>query len=168
MKPEVIRVKAICVFRTDDRILVFEAFDSAAGRRFYRPLGGAVEPGETSHEAIEREIREEVGLDISRVRLLGTLEHLFSYEGKPGHEIVFVYDACFNNESVYESNEVIVHQDDGDTILASWRSIHSFDNYHRLAPESLASLLKSSGNTMTEDDPLSPDSNSSADGHPPC
>ena len=144
-KPEAIRVKAICVFQAGDRILVFEAFDSAERKPFYRPLGGAVEPGETSYEAIRREIREEVGRDISDVRLLGTLENLFSYEGKAGHEIVFVYDACFDDESIHTANEVTVLQDNGDTIRASWRSIHSFDNYHRLVPESLASLLESSG-----------------------
>ena len=141
VKPDAIRAKAICLFRTGDRILVFEGFDAAAGRSFYRPLGGAVEPGETSHEAIRREMREEVGLEISCMRLLGTLENRFIYEGDAGHEIVFAYDARFEDESVCESDEVTVAQDDGGTVTATWRSINSFDNYRRLVPEPLAALL---------------------------
>ena len=122
---------------------MFEAFDSVKGTPFYRPLGGAVHPGETTQEAVRREIREELGLEISDLCLLGTIENLFTCEGKPGHEVVFVYDGRFPDESVYERSSLEGHEDDGGMFRASWRALDSFDDYHRLVPEPLTSLLTS-------------------------
>jgi 8-oxo-dGTP pyrophosphatase MutT (NUDIX family) len=141
MKPDSIRVVAICLFRVEDRILVFEAFDSVRGTPFYRPLGGGVEPGETTRETIQREIVEELGLEVTDLRLLGTLENLFTCEGRPGHEIVFVYDGRFADESVYQRSVLTVTEDNGETLAARWHALDSFDEYHRLVPEALISLL---------------------------
>ena len=74
IKPSYIRVIAICVFQRDTTILVFEAFDPVKGTPFYRPLGGGVDPGETSEAAVIREIREEIGQEITALRLLGVLD----------------------------------------------------------------------------------------------
>jgi len=54
IKPSFIRVIAICIFRRGNRILV-EAFDSVKGSPYYRPLGGGIEPGETSETTLIRE-----------------------------------------------------------------------------------------------------------------
>ncbi|OGO29901.1 MAG: hypothetical protein A2Z29_05740 [Chloroflexi bacterium RBG_16_56_11] len=140
-----IRVISICVFRHDDSILVFHGFDSVKGTPFYRPLGGAVEFGETTREAIEREIREELGLEADDLKLLGTLENIFLYEGEPGHEIVFVYDGRFKDDSVYRMESLTVCEDNGVTMKATWRNLDSFDDYHRLVPEELMSLLRDNG-----------------------
>ncbi len=64
-KAESIQVIAICVFGRDDNILVFDGFDSVKGLPLYRPLGGGIEPGETSQEAVAREIHEELGLEVT-------------------------------------------------------------------------------------------------------
>jgi 8-oxo-dGTP pyrophosphatase MutT (NUDIX family) len=141
MKPDSIRVVAICLFRVEDRILVFEAFDSVRGTPFYRPLGGGVEPGETTRETIQREIREELGLEVTDLHLLGALENLFTCEGELGHEIVFVYDGRFADESAYQRSVLTVTEDNGETLKARWRALDSFDECHRLVPEALISLL---------------------------
>jgi len=142
MKSEHIRVIAICLFRINGNILVFEGFDSVKETYFYRPLGGEVDPGETTEEAIVREIHEELGQKIVDIRLLGVLENLFVLEGAPGHEIVFVYDGRFADESVYRKTSLTVQEDNGDVLEATWRSLDSFDNFRRLVPESLRSLLE--------------------------
>lgn len=141
MKPNFIRVIAICSFRYNDRILVFEGFDTVKGTPFYRPLGGGVHPGETSREAIVREIREEVDLEITNLQLIGTLENLFVENGKPHHEIVFVYDGRFIDPSVYNRSALTVREDNGEVLRAAWRPLDFFNEYHRLVPESLWSLL---------------------------
>jgi 8-oxo-dGTP pyrophosphatase MutT (NUDIX family) len=64
LKPQRIRVIAICVIRSEKGILVFEGFDSVKGAFYYRPLGG-VEPGETSAAAVKREILEEIGQELT-------------------------------------------------------------------------------------------------------
>src|SRR5262245_55584527 len=136
-----IRVVAICVFRRGDSILVSEGLDSVKRERFARPLGGGVEPGETSAMAIVREVREEIGQDVSGLRLLGVIENLFTYEGAPRHEIVFVYDARLADLTLYERPEIPVAEPGWQT-PAVWRTLDSFGPHCRLVPEGLQALLE--------------------------
>jgi 8-oxo-dGTP pyrophosphatase MutT (NUDIX family) len=85
-----IRPIAVCLFRNENRILVSEGFDTVKQYYYYRPLGGGIEYGESSREAIVREIQEELGARVENLQLLGVLENIFVYEGQLGHEIVFV------------------------------------------------------------------------------
>jgi len=139
-----IRVLALCILRQDDRILVNEAQDPHDGRRFCRPLGGGVEFGETGLAAIRREIREELGAELTDVQSLGTLESLFSYAGRPGHELVLVYSARFADERLYGHAELAGQESDGQAFVASWRSLDSFADDCRLVPEGLLALLATS------------------------
>lgn len=108
IKPPFIRVIAICVFQHNNHILVFEGFDSVKGTPFYRPLGGGVDPGETSLAAVVREIREETGQEVTDLRLLGVLESIFTVDQRTGHEIVFVYDGRFCDEQIYHQTTLTV------------------------------------------------------------
>lgn len=140
--PEHIRVIAICVFRHGDKILVFEHFDTVKGTPFYRPLGGAVEFGETTGQAIKREIKEEIGLEVTGLKLLDIIENIFTLNGGTGHEIVYVYDGQFTDASVYARESFPMQEDNGDIYKVSWRSLDSFNDYHRLVPEELTAILK--------------------------
>ncbi|MDA0267872.1 MAG: NUDIX hydrolase [Cyanobacteria bacterium] len=136
-----IRPIAICLFRQGDRILVYEDTDSVRQLRFGRPLGGGLDFGETSEAAIAREIREELSAEIHSIQLLGILESVFEYEGKPGHEIVFVYDAKFVNESLYERSELDVNEGKRQ-FKARWRSLDDFrQDAPHLVPEGLWQFL---------------------------
>jgi ADP-ribose pyrophosphatase YjhB (NUDIX family) len=135
-----IRVISVCVFRHGDSILVSEGIDTVKQERFARPLGGGVEQGETSAQAIVREIREELGQAITELRLLGVLENIFQYQGQPGHEVVFVYDARFVDESRYDRDELPMCEA-GWTTPAKWRLLGSFGPECRLVPEGLATWL---------------------------
>ena len=53
--------------------------------------GGHIEFGETGAEALEREVREEMGLESSAKEFLGCCEHRFDQHGKPHAEINLVY-----------------------------------------------------------------------------
>jgi len=145
LNPERIRVIAICVFRIGDSILVLEGNDTTEGSPFYRPPGGEVEFGETTEEAIKREIQEELALEVKDIRLLGVLENIFTYEGETGHEIVYVYDGHFADESAYEKEVFELREDNGEIWKARWRKQDFFSAYHRLVPEGLAELLKNTG-----------------------
>ncbi|KUM38654.1 NUDIX hydrolase [Pseudomonas sp. EpS/L25] len=136
-----IRVLALCVLRQGDQILIRQMQDPHDGLSFCRPLGGGVEFGETSQAAVRREIREELGVELAEVRLLGTLESLFSYAGRPGHEVVLVYAAEFADRQLYERAELPGQESDGEAFLATWRSLASFDDACRLVPEGLMELV---------------------------
>jgi 8-oxo-dGTP pyrophosphatase MutT (NUDIX family) len=92
-KLESIRIVALCVFKKDDKILV-RKYDGDF--TCFRPIGGTVEYGEHSEQAVVREVREEIGIEISDPRLLGIIENVFvpkdTGEGL-GHNIEFIYEA---------------------------------------------------------------------------
>jgi 8-oxo-dGTP diphosphatase len=56
----------------DDRVLVMQA---TYGDRAWGLPGGALDPGETIHEALRRECREELGLDVEPLYLSGVYHH---------------------------------------------------------------------------------------------
>ena len=138
-----IRPIAVCLFRNNNRILVSEGFDSVKQDYYYRPLGGGVEYGETSRDAVAREIREELAAEIENIQLLGVVENIFVYQGEQGHEIVFVFDAEFVDKSLYQLDEIDGYEQEADIkFKAKWYSLGETGNGDgRLVPENLAELL---------------------------
>ena len=137
-----IRPRAICIFRRDGRILVGFATDPRTGGLYARPLGGGIEFGERSDEALRREIREELGAEIHDPRLLGVLENIFTLEGRRWHEIVFVYDALFADPSLYERPSLPVNEA-ACVAPARWLPLDAFgDDTLPLYPRDLTALLR--------------------------
>ena len=102
-----IRPIALCVFRKNNRILVFEGYDPSEKKTFYRPLGGGIDFGERSEDTVRREIREEINAEVGELHFLGTLENIFSFDGKLGHEIVQIYDGMLEESGLYEQAVII-------------------------------------------------------------
>lgn len=138
-----IRHLAICIFHHEGKILVNPFHDPVKQQLLFRPLGGGVEFGEKSSEAIVREIREELDVPIRDVRLLGTLESIFTYLGKPGHEVVQVYDARFEDPALYDKQWLEGQESNGERFRAVWRDSASLSAEGTLVPEGLYELLNS-------------------------
>jgi ADP-ribose pyrophosphatase YjhB (NUDIX family) len=137
-----IRVRVICVFRRGDTILVSFARDPRNGRRYARTIGGGVEVGERTEDALRREIREELAAEIERPHLLGVLENIFTIEGRQVHEIVFVYDAQFADASLAHCEEIAVNEA-ACIGPATWVAISEFgDDTLPLYPRDLVLLLR--------------------------
>lgn len=136
-----IRPIAICLFRRGDRLLVHQGHDPVKETQFARPLGGGIDFGESSRDAVIREIREELGADITEVKFIGVVESIYVYRGKPEHEIVFVYDGQFVDKSLYEQTTLTV-QEGARRFEATWRSLDEMrGNPLFLVPEGLWDLL---------------------------
>ena len=143
-----IRPIAICVFRNNGRIFVFEGYDSIKGETFYRPLGGGIEFGEYSRDAIAREVREEIGRDVANLRYLGAVENVFVCNAKPRHEIVMVYEGEFADPAMYACESLDGVEDSGDRFKAMWMPLQHFrDGLSPLYPDGLLELLKEGENT---------------------
>ena len=139
----IIRPVALCVIRRDDKVLVFEGYDTSKKDHFYRPLGGTIEFGESSSAAAAREMAEELNTEVTNVRWLGIVENIFTVHGQTGHEIVMLYEADFADETLYERNPIWGQEDDGSTIKAVWKSLDDFKaGRGRLVPEGLLAILE--------------------------
>lgn len=105
-KPGEIRVLALGIVRHDDRVFISEGYDPAKQQTFYRALGGGVEFGETSSEALKREFQEELQAEIKNIKYLDCQENLFTFNGQLGHEILFIYECDFVDPKFYQIEEI--------------------------------------------------------------
>jgi 8-oxo-dGTP pyrophosphatase MutT (NUDIX family) len=136
-----VRAIAVCVVRDGGRTFVAEGRDSARRLTFYRPLGGTIEFGERGIECAAREVLEESGSEVVDLIYLGTLENIFTYEGRPGHEIVLVYEGRFADERMYGLDELMCKEGDVE-FRAVWKRFDEFDPESApLYPEGLIQLL---------------------------
>lgn len=134
---------ALCVCRRGGRILVQSLTDPADGGRFHRPFGGGVEFGERAADAVRREFREELDVELSGLVLLGVMENLFTYAGRPGHEIVFVFDGALDDAAMYGRGDLVGRESDGDPVPAVWISLDEVEaSGVPLYPAGLLELLR--------------------------
>ena len=117
-KKKKIRVIALGLIRSGDsfadpagyRIFVSEGYDSLKKENFYRALGGGVEFGETSLEALKREFQEEIQAELTNIKYLDCLENIFTCDGEAGHEIIQLYQCDFQDSKFYELPEMSFHE----------------------------------------------------------
>ena len=117
-----IKAKALCIFRHQDQVLLSYGYDPSKDETYLRPIGGGIEFGETSVQAIEREVLEEINQQITKPKLLAVLENLFTFDGQQGHEIVFVYDAEFIDSVLSTAIEIHGCETSGLSYIAQWLS----------------------------------------------
>jgi ADP-ribose pyrophosphatase YjhB (NUDIX family) len=94
-----IKVKSMGVFVSDGRMLVMTCFDSVKQKAFFRLLGGHVEFGEDSRTTLRREMQEELATEVEVTDLLDVIQNVFTFEGRPHHEVIFVHRARFLDDS---------------------------------------------------------------------
>lgn len=141
-----IRPLALCLFRRGDKILVARGYDAVKDQTFYRPIGGGINFGERGADAVRREVREELDAEVVDVVYLGAFENIFAYEGKPGHEIILIYDGRFTDPKLNEDDTLLEGEDDEELLYeASWKPLDFFraEDAPPLYPAGLLNLLDS-------------------------
>ena len=134
-KPGKIRVLALGLIRDGGRIFISIGYDPAKQQTFYRAMGGGVDFGETSTDALQREFQEEIQAELRNIRYLGCLENLFNFNGKQGHEILQVYQCDFVDPKFYELEQLVFAEGERKK-TALWVEISRFTSGElKLVPE---------------------------------
>jgi 8-oxo-dGTP pyrophosphatase MutT (NUDIX family) len=136
-----IRVIALGLIRNGNKIFVSEGYDPVKQEKFYRAMGGGVDFGETSFEAVKREFQEEIQAELKNIRYIGCLENLFIFNGKPGHEIIQLYECDFVEPKYYQLERQEFTEGERKKI-AVWVDInHCKSGELRLVPEQFLDYL---------------------------
>jgi ADP-ribose pyrophosphatase YjhB (NUDIX family) len=88
---------------------------------YHRLIGGGVKLGETHHDAIVREVDEELGATIRDLAYRATLENIFRIDGVLGHEIVFLYSGRLEPQPA--ESEATLTESDGSIVPVVWRAL---------------------------------------------
>jgi 8-oxo-dGTP pyrophosphatase MutT (NUDIX family) len=91
--PGVIRPCAFCLVKEGGSFLIGRYVDPDHEAPFYRPLGGGILFGESGDEAVRREFREELGIELGAVAFLGFIENLFVMGSERYHELCLIFGA---------------------------------------------------------------------------
>ncbi|WP_227396065.1 NUDIX domain-containing protein [Jeotgalibacillus aurantiacus] len=137
------RAKVFGLMIQDGKLLLeeYEEEHAKGSEYFYRPLGGSIEFGERSDEALVREFREELGYVILIDEYVTCLENIFLVDGEMGHEIIQVYLVSFqDDEAAGKSEYSIIDKTGGRAVWISIEECVSGDRV--LYPEGLAGVLK--------------------------
>lgn len=107
-----IRPLAVAAVMKDGKVLAIKGYDDIKKQTFYRLVGGGIEFWEKGEETIKREFMEELGFEPVNIKYLKTVENIFEFNGKKGHEIVLVYEAQLpqnlaNQEKFYMIEELM-------------------------------------------------------------
>ena len=137
-----IRVLALGLIRDkNNRTFLSEGYDPVKKDKFYRALGGGVEFGETSLEALQREFQEELQAELTNIRYLACLENIFTFQGNPGHEIIQLYQCDFSDPKFYQQETVAFNEGKREK-TALWMDIKTLKSGNvRLVPEGFVDYL---------------------------
>ncbi len=94
------RVSAL--FRKGNKILTHHTI----GESHYTLPGGRVKEGETTEQALIREMGEEMGKHIKIVKLVSFMENLFTFDDKKYHELLVTYEAEFEDKETYNKEKM--------------------------------------------------------------
>jgi 8-oxo-dGTP diphosphatase len=138
-----VRVAAKAVIRQDGRLLVTKNVDDEG--YWYILPGGGQEPGETLHEALARECREEIDVDVDVHELLCVREyigrhHEFAEQEGDVHALELMF-ACTIRDGQVPHNGAVP---DTLQVGVEWLELDELDRY-RLYPQALKAFLATTG-----------------------
>ncbi|MBF2027700.1 MAG: NUDIX domain-containing protein [Oscillatoriales cyanobacterium C42_A2020_001] len=137
-----IRVVALGLILDGDRVFVYSDYEPIKQRHFYRALGGGVEFGESSLEALQREFQEEIQAELTNIEYLGCIENRFTHLNQPKHEIIQLYRCDFADSKFYQLQEVTFFDGNNKAISAQWVECDRFKSGELwLVPEACLQFL---------------------------
>ena len=96
-----IRPISLGLIECSGHIFVSQGEDPLTKRTYYRFLGGGIDFGETSQQALIREFKEEIGATLTDVEYLTCLDNIFTLENQRKHELIQLFRARFVDLKFY-------------------------------------------------------------------
>lgn len=125
---------SVVIFNKDmSKILLFQVND----KNFYMLIGGKINELETSIEAVKREIKEEINLNINNIEFVCLSEEFVNAKGFNNHQINVIYKGIYNDEIKYEKFIGL----EGDWCHYEWIDIDKLDNYE-IYPNIVKDIVK--------------------------
>ncbi|MFI3241867.1 MAG: NUDIX domain-containing protein [Alphaproteobacteria bacterium] len=106
-----IRSIVVAVIKKDNKVLAMPCFDKIKNEVFYRLPGGGIEFGEKAQTALKREFLEEIGINVNIEKQLPTVENIFEFNGKNGHEIVIPFEATLDDEEMLKDKFSMIEKE---------------------------------------------------------
>lgn len=130
------RVSAI--FRKENKILLHHGLD----KDHYTLPGGRVKDGESTITALQREMKEEMGLDTEYVKPFSFIENFFEMDGKLYHELLVIHELKFKDESIYNKKIIKpIEEEEKGNIEFVWYNVEDLDKIE-FVPTKLKELIK--------------------------
>jgi 8-oxo-dGTP pyrophosphatase MutT (NUDIX family) len=137
-----IRPLALGLIEHQGHVFVSRGEDALTHLPFYRFLGGGIEFGETSQAALQREFWEELEAEITAVEYITCLDNIFTFDGKPKHELIQLFRARFADPRFYEVAQQFRFVEGDRVDKAFWlNTSRIFSGECRLVPESCLPYL---------------------------
>jgi ADP-ribose pyrophosphatase YjhB (NUDIX family) len=128
------RVAGVCI--EDDHILLW----GAEGEDFWTLPGGRCEMGESSTEALLRELREELRLEVKIGRLLWVAENFFRFDDTDFHELGLIYEVSLPVAGHLQKGNTYRTTDGANEIKFEWFPLAELKSV-RLVPSFLQDSL---------------------------
>jgi 8-oxo-dGTP pyrophosphatase MutT (NUDIX family) len=121
-----VRPKVIGIAMKENHLLVCEVLNDYGVLKGWCPLGGGIEFGETSEDALRREILEELGCGISISGRPLICDNIFEHHGVKGHEIVLAYPIICDNPHIYTQQRFQIQESKGSLHWVEWIEMERF------------------------------------------
>jgi ADP-ribose pyrophosphatase YjhB (NUDIX family) len=114
-------IKARCIIRHGEMILLCRCFDEASNQTYYILPGGTVESGEDPKETIKREIQEELGSSVENLSFIQEVENDYEESGVLVEQRIHLFQADLKEKTLYEKQTIDVLDRTGE--VAEWVSV---------------------------------------------
>lgn len=108
--------------------------------KFYNMPGGRVQFGESTEDAVIRELKEEMGVEIKNFTLIQICENFFDWMGYRQQELLFVYKVQVDGNDELASRDNFKCADSENEIF-SWHELKEVEKLNCL-PEIIYDLAK--------------------------
>jgi ADP-ribose pyrophosphatase YjhB (NUDIX family) len=140
-----IRVKAMLIAPNDEFTAHAVSLNPSTQENpdgYHRLIGGSVELGETHHDAMVREVQEELGAEVHDLSFVDVVESIFRINGALGYEVVFLYTGRLDSTRLASGRGRDSHGERRKCGAGGWRRFHEEDEPLPLYPEAAASYVR--------------------------